>query len=155
MRFFHKLAAIAIPAVCLGLSSCGNSFEKTSTQVTDLQTDLAKRMLDCETADDVSAIVQYIDEATAEIKEITADIKAGKSDLIKEHKELTGHDMKHLRELELESKKAGALFNDGMQHMSKISGANMKPVQDAVMKYGEAAMELGTVVHEIEVEATK
>ena len=52
-------------------------------------------------------------------------------------------------------KKAGALFNDGMQHMSKISGANMKPVQDAVMKYGEAAMELGTVVHEIEVEATK
>lgn len=155
MRFFHKLAAIAIPAVCLGLSSCGNSFEKNSNQVTAIETDLAKRMLDCETADDVSAIVQYIDEATAEIKEITADIKAGKSDLINEHKELTGHDMEHLRELELEGKKAGALFSDGMQHMSKISGANMKPVQEAVMKYGEVARELGTVMNEIVVEATK
>ena len=155
MRFFHKLAAIVIPAVCLGLSSCGNSFEKTSNQVTAIETDLAKRMLDCETADDVSAIVQYIDEATAEIKEITADIKAGKSDLINEYKELTGHDKKHLSEQEIEETKTVKLLQDGMQHMTKISGANMKTVEEAILKYLEAGLELSKVMNEIEEEANK
>ncbi len=155
MKLFHKLAALAIPAVCLGLSSCGNSFEKTGDQLVSIETDLAQRMLDCETADDVSGIVKYIDEATAEIKELTAETKAEKTDLINEYKNLTGRELKELNEQEVEGQKAGALLKDGVQHMAKISGANMQTVGEACLKHAEAMMELGQLLNEIEAEAKK
>lgn len=155
MKLFHKLAALAIPAVCLGLSSCGNSFEKTADQLVSIETDLAQRMLDCETADDVSGIVKYIDEATAEIKELTAEAKAEKADLISEYKNLTGRELKEIEEKEIDGQKAAALLQDGAQHMSKISGANMQTVGEAFLKHAEAAMEFGQVFNEIEAEAKK
>lgn len=155
MKLFHKLAALAIPAVCLGLSSCGNSFEKTADQFVSIETDLAERMLDCKTADDVSGIVKYIDEATAEIKELTAELKAEKTDLINEYKNLTGRELKEMGEQGIEGQKAQALLQDGLQHMTKISGADMKTVGEAVIKHGEAVMEFTQAGNEITNEATK
>lgn len=155
MKLFHKLAALAIPAVCLGLSSCGNSFEKTGDQLVSIVTDLAQRMLDCETADDVSGIVKYIDEATAEIKELTAETKAEKADLINEYKNLTGHELKELNEQEIDGQKAANLLKDGFEHMAKISGANMQTVGEALLKQAEAGAELDQVLDEIKAEAKK
>lgn len=155
MKLFHKLAALAIPAVCLGLSSCGNSFEKTADQFVSIETDLAERMLDCKTADDVSGIVKYIDEATAEIKELTAEMKAEKTDLINEFKNLTGRELKEMSEQEIDVQKAAVLLQDGLQHITKISDSNKQTVGEAFIKHAEAGMELSQVLNEIETEAKK
>lgn len=154
MRFFHKLAAIAIPAVCLGLSSCGNSFEQMENQMAGVYRDLAEQMLECETADDVIKLLAVIDEATAAINAKTSDLKTNKADLVQERKDMTLRQIKELKKNN-EVAKAQALLTDGITHISEISGANMKDIYEAKSKFDKAVSEYNQAAAEILMEAAK
>ena len=155
MKFFRKIALIAIPAICLGLTSCENSFEKVTNEVAAVQTDLAQRMLDCKTADDAMALLNRIDEATREIDDLRVDIEKRKSDLIQEEKDLTKREMQEIEKLQIELTKSVMLMADGKAHVSKISGVNMEEIGKAMSKLGEALDKLAKVLVEISTEANK
>lgn len=155
MKLFHKLATLAIPAVCLGLSSCGNSFEREKKDMADIERDLAEQMIACENPNDVMELLPAIDEAAYKLDEMTANLSTNKADYIQEYKDLTLRELKELEKCSIESKKAANLMDDGCDHVRDIKDANHDEIAKKMEKYNESRSKHAKVMGEIIDEANK